>query len=342
MNAYRIIDANINRVSEGIRVLEDISRFIFENKAITKELRNLRHLTRKSFKDDNMIIFRDSIGDIGFEISANSSLDKKESIENLIDANFKRVQEGLRCIEESLKILGHYEISKVYENIRYSSYNLEKEFQKRDVAINTDIYCITGEDFSLGRDNITIVRELIDAEVKVIQYREKNKNKIEKLKECTEIKQITDKAGVTFIINDDVDIAMAIKADGIHIGQDDMPISEVRRLVGKMIIGVSTHNPDQAMKAVRDGADYIGVGPVFETRTKSNVEASAGLDYVKWISENITIPFVAIGGINEDNILLVQKNGGKCFAMISDIVGSKDIKSKINSIRAKLNIGEMN
>nr|WP_243098196.1 thiamine phosphate synthase [Serpentinicella alkaliphila] len=209
------------------------------------------------------------------------------------------------------------------------------------MAIDTDIYCITGEEFSLGRDNLSVVKELIDADIKVIQYREKNKSKSEKLKECTEIKQITDKAGVTFIINDDVDIAMAIKADGIHIGQGDMPISEVRRLVGKRIIGVSTHNPDQAMKAVRDGADYIGVGPVFETKTKSNVEASAGLDYIKWVSENITIPYVAIGGINEENILLVQRNGGKSFAMISDIVGSKDIKHKIKSIRAKLNIGEM-
>jgi len=342
MNAYRIIDANINRVSEGIRVLEDISRFIFENKAITEELRNLRHLTRKSFKDERLINFRDSIGDIGFEISSNSVLDKKEYLDNLIDANFKRVQEGLRCIEESLKILGHYEISKVYENIRYSSYNLEKKFVIKDFSLDTDLYCITGEDFSLGRDNITVAQLLIDAGIKVIQYREKNKTKSEKLKECIEIKSLTAKAGVTFIINDDVDIALAVKAEGIHIGQDDMPIGEVRKIVGKMIIGVSTHNPEQAIKAVKDGADYIGVGPVFETKTKKNVEKSDGLNYLKWVSENINIPHVAIGGITEDNIILVKSNGGKCFAMISDIVGTENIKNKVNSIRLKLYNGEMN
>lgn len=341
MNAYRIIDANINRVSEGIRVLEDISRFILENKVITKELRNLRHLTRKSFKDDNLINYRDSINDIGFELSKSSKLDNKESIENLVRANFKRVQEGLRCIEESLRILGHYDISKIYENIRYSSYNIEKKFFKRKQILNSDIYSITGEEFSLGRNNVAIVKSLIDAGIKIIQYREKNKTKKEKLKECLEIKEITDEAGVTFIINDDIDIALAIKADGIHIGQEDMPIKEVRKLVGKMIIGVSTHNPEQAKEAVAEGADYIGVGPVFKTKTKANVELSEGLKYVKWVSENIKIPYVVIGGINEENIHLVKNEGAKCFAMISDIVRAEDIKGKINSIREKLNKGEM-
>lgn len=336
MNAYRIIDANINRVSEGIRVLEDISRFVFEYKVLTEELRTLRHLTRKSFKDENLIGFREAGSDIGYEISCKSNLDNKESIENLIEANFKRVQEGLRCIEESLKILGHYESSKIYESIRYRSYSLEKKFISKKTVCNTDIYCITGEEFSLGRSNIEVVKQLIGAGIKVIQYREKNKSKKEKLIECIEIKHLTEKAGVTFIINDDIDIAMSIKATGIHIGQEDMPIKEVRKMVGNMIIGVSTHNKLQAQTAVEDGADYIGVGPIFGTKTKPDVEYSDGLNYLNWVSENISIPYVAIGGITEDNIQLVKENGGKCFALISEVLGAEDIEMKIGSIRKKL------
>ena len=336
MNAYRIIDANINRVSEGIRVLEDISRFILENTETTEQLRELRHNVRKSFLDERLIVERDSIHDIGYEISSNNKLDQKNSIEEVIMANFKRIQEGLRSIEEALKVLGNYSISKKFESMRYKSYQIEKDFLIKKQMFDTDIYGITGEMFSCGRDTISVVKEMIDAHIKVIQYREKNKSKKDKYNDCKAIRQLTREQKVVFIVNDDVDIAIAVDADGVHIGQDDMPISQVRKIVGSKIIGCSTHNRQQALVAVINGADYIGVGPVFETQTKQNVEKSEGLDYLKWVSENIKIPHVAIGGINSSNIEQVYNNGGKCVAMISEIVGAKDIKGKVKEIRALL------
>ncbi|WP_427340156.1 thiamine phosphate synthase [Caloranaerobacter sp. DY30410] len=336
MNIYRMIDANINRVSEGLRVLEDISRFILEDYNMSKSLKEMRHLVRKSFLDSKLITFRDSCNDLGFNISQSSTIDNKEDLLSLVEANFKRVQEGLRSIEESLKILGHYDKSKVYERLRYESYDLEKKFGLKKDFLDTDIYGITAEEFSLGRTNIQVVEEMIKAGIKIIQYREKEKSKLEKYNECKAIRKLTKDSGVTFIVNDDVDIAIAVEADGIHLGQDDMPIEEVRKIAGNMIIGLSTHNIEQAKTAVKKGADYIGVGPIFNTTTKKNVEKSEGLKYLKWVSENIPIPYVAIGGIKESNIIEVKKYGGKCFAMISEIVGSPNIVKKVESIRKLL------
>lgn len=339
MNVYRIIDANINRVSEGLRVIEDIERFIFENQEISKELRKIRHLVRKNFSSSELIKNRNSHTDVGFNISQTSLLDKKEDLDSLIISNFKRAEEGLRSIEECLKILGCYKESKMYEQLRYRMYELEKQVFSKTIP-DTDIYGIIGEKFSKGRNNIDVAKAMIDSGIKIIQYREKDKNKREKYEECKAIRQMAKEEDVTFIVNDDVDIAILVKADGIHIGQEDIPIEEVRRIAPNVIIGVSTHNKEQAKEAVIKGADYIGVGPIFSTTTKENVEKSQGLKYLKWVSENIDIPYVAIGGIKEENILDVKEHGGRCFAMISELVGSENINEKVLSIRKILNEGE--
>lgn len=336
MKIYRLIDANINRVSEGLRVLEDIARFVLEKKYLSKDIREMRHIVRKSFTNHNLLSFRDSQNDIGLNISQSSKLDAKEDTLDLINANFKRVQEGLRSIEEALKTLGYLNESKTYEALRFKSYDLEKRFVPNKILPDTDIYGILGEEFSAGRSNIEVTNEMITAGIKIIQYREKNKNKRDKLKDCQAIRKITNDNNVIFIVNDDIDIALAVKADGIHIGQEDMPIEIVKNIVGEMIIGLSTHNQNQALEAVEKGADYIGVGPIFNTSTKKNVEKSDGLPFLKWVSENITIPYVAIGGINESNIATVKKHGGKYFAMISELVGAKDIDKKVKNIRNEL------
>lgn len=333
MKLYRIIDANINRVSEGLRVLEDISRFLLEKNYLSKEFRQLRHLVRKTLAQENLLSYRNSTGDLGLKISQSTNIDNKKDINSLIKANAKRVQEGLRSIEEVLKVLGKTHESKNFERMRFKSYSLERSLLLNKSLPQTDIYGILGQEFSNGKSNIDVTKEMIQAEIKIIQYREKNKSKLSKYKECKLIKEMASTHNVFFIVNDDVDIALAVDADGIHIGQDDLPIGEVKKLAPDKVIGLSTHNPTQAMEAINKGADYIGVGPIFNTSTKSNVEKSDGLNYLKWVSENITIPYVAIGGITECNILTVKKSGGKCFAMISEIVGSKDIVKKVASIR---------
>ncbi len=346
-NIYRIIDANLNRASEGLRVIEDIVRFIYEDMALSKELKEIRHEVRERVEglNFNLLKNRDADNDCGFDISQKEIFTSSQKNKKwLIVKNFKRVQEALRVIEENLKIKGGYELSKVYEKIRFQAYTMEKKIfsLKNKNILNTDIYCLTGEKFSLSRSNIEIVKQMIKASIKLIQYREKEKTMLFKYEECKQIRELTKNAGVCFIINDDIDLALAIGADGVHIGQEDMPIEEVRRLTGDdMIIGLSTHSPHQARMAVKRGADYIGVGPIFKTHTKKDVVDPVGYEYLEYINKNIDIPFVAIGGIKEDNVLEIVKRGAKCFAMVTEIVGADDIEKKIISIRNTIKKGRI-
>ena len=358
MNIHRIIDAEINRISEGIRVLEDIARFSLENKDLSSRLRTLRHSARKSIASasslstkstsstlstEALLQNRDSKKDIGLPISQKGTLDNKNNLKDIITANFKRIQEGLRSLEENLKLLNQYDLSKIYENLRFDAYSLEKDFiaelhkYKRFSCLDTDIYGITGSKFSKGRSNEEVVSAMIKAGIKIIQYREKEKTLKEKLEECIKIRQLTRDTGVTFIVNDDITVAQIVDADGIHLGQDDFPLHEVRNIVGeKMILGLSTHSPEQARKAVEIGADYIGVGPIYKTYTKDNVCDPVGHQYLEWVVENIKLPFVAIGGIKIQNIDEIVKRGVKCIAMVTEIVGADDIEKTVSQIRKKI------
>jgi len=203
----------------------------------------------------------------------------------------------------------------------------------RNYFLPNDLYCITAEDFSLGRSNIEVVKQWIDAGIKVVQYREKEKSMKLKYQECKIIRRLTKEAGIFFIINDDIDLAMMVQADGVHIGQDDFPLEAVRELVGDMVIGISTHSPQQAQEAVASGADYIGVGPIFKTSTKKNVCQPVGLGYLDYVVKNIPIPFVAIGGITENNVAEVVKTGAKCIAMVTEITKAHDMGDKIRKVR---------
>lgn len=197
-----------------------------------------------------------------------------------------------------------------------------------------DLYCLTSEEHSLGRTNPEVVQAMLDADVKLIQYREKDKHSGEKLRECQVIREMTRKAGALFLVNDDVAVAQAVDADGVHVGQDDLPVPVVRRLIGPdKIIGLSTHCPEQARAAVEAGADYIGVGPIFATKTKKDVCAPVGLEYLEWVAANLTIPFVVIGGIKARNIAEVIRRGASCVAMITEIVGHQDIAGQIRILR---------
>ncbi|MHB1418442.1 MAG: thiamine phosphate synthase [Bacillota bacterium] len=201
----------------------------------------------------------------------------------------------------------------------------------------TDLYAFITEEFSRGRNNIDVVKELIAAGIKIIQYREKDKDMGQKYLECLEIRRLTRQAGVTFIVNDHVDLAMLIEADGVHIGQEDLPAEAVRRLVGSdMIIGLSTHSPEQARQALDKDVDYIGVGPIFPTNTKKGVVAPVGLGYLEYVVEHISLPFVAIGGIKRHNMVAVRQKGARCLAMVTEILEAEDIVAIVKNIRSEL------
>jgi len=199
------------------------------------------------------------------------------------------------------------------------------------------IYGITAEKFSNGRSNIEVAREMIKGGIKIIQYREKRpyKSRGEMLEECRVLRTLTREAGVLFIINDYPDIALLVDADGVHVGQDDFPVSEVRTLLGNnKLIGLSTHGPEQAEAAIKAGADYIGVGPIYSTQTKDDVCAPVGLGYLDHVVKHSPLPFVAIGGIKEHNMGEVLAHGAKTVCLVTEIVGADDIAATVTRLQS--------
>jgi len=335
----RMLDANINRAAEGLRVLEDTARFCFNENELTKQLKLIRHQVRKTSDCSLFLESRDSNGDIGPEVSAGLGLEGKQNISGLVKANFKRVQEALRSIEESYRVLSMPDLAKAYENIRYSLYSLEKDFRQlvqlnmRLEAFESGIYGITAEKHSRGRSNLEVVRQMLEAGIKIIQYRDKDKSMLEKYHQCMSIRDLTSSKGAIFIVNDHIDLAINTGADGVHLGQDDIPVSAARRILGyNRIIGVSTHSPRQAQQAVSDGADYIGVGPIYKTYTKKDVCDPVGISYLDYVVGNHNVPFVAIGGIKLNNLPEVIQHGATCVALVTELAGAVDIEAKVAEI----------
>ncbi|MDY0307798.1 MAG: thiamine phosphate synthase [Desulfovibrionaceae bacterium] len=195
------------------------------------------------------------------------------------------------------------------------------------------LYGLTAEKFSLGRRNADVVQAMLDGGIRIIQYREKTKKMGLKYEECLHLRAMTREAGAAFIVNDDIDLALLVGADGVHVGQEDLPLEAVRSLVGEnMAIGLSTHSPEQALAAEARGADYIGVGPIFATQTKEDVCAPVGFDYLDFVARNPNLPFVAIGGIKEHNLREVAAHGARCMALVTEITGAADIRGKIAAL----------
>lgn len=187
------------------------------------------------------------------------------------------------------------------------------------------LYGVTDRAWTGEKSLYTQVKEALKGGVTCIQLREKSLNDEEFLKEARKISALCREYKVPFIINDNVNVAIACNADGIHIGQDDMDLKTVRSLVGEdMIIGVSTHNVEEAKKAQIEGADYIGIGAVFNTSTKNNTKPIS-FDELKAVCEAVDIPKVAIGGINGENVLDLKGSGIDGVAVVSAIFGAGDI-----------------
>lgn len=198
------------------------------------------------------------------------------------------------------------------------------------------LYCFSPGSLCGSRDALELVAAQIRGGADVIQMREKNKTKWERLEFGLEIKRMTEDTDTLFIVNDDVDLAMALDADGVHLGQDDLPIQFARRLTKDKIIGVSTHSLEQAKEAVGAGADYIGVGPVFETSTKKDRDPLVGLDLISRVGDVCSIPYIAIGGIGKENMASLINAGCRRAAVISDILLAENPEEQCRLLKSML------
>ena len=327
---YRILDANINRASEAIRVLEDWARYARDDKSISEKLKTIRHEINNLFSViSNLVLSRESIHDVGRTIENTS---QRNSVKDILRANCKRLEEALRVLSEYGQLV-NIDIKNLEKN-RYEVYTIEKELIKNEKLFrlqSANLYLVTNQDdFNSEKDFLNVIGKSIEGGIDIIQLREKNENESKILNLAKEIKKLISGTDVLFILNDRVDLALAADADGVHLGQDDMPIKQARKITPDgFIIGLSTHNIEQGQNAVEAFhemplPDYLGVGPVFPTPTKPNYKA-CGLEYVKWASENLkAIPWFAIGGINETNIDNVIDAGAKKIAVVQAIINAKD------------------
>jgi thiamine-phosphate pyrophosphorylase len=191
------------------------------------------------------------------------------------------------------------------------------------------LYAILDPEQIAGRDSRHVLDELLASGVQWLQLRVKALSPAEFFELAKRARTQTRARGCTLIINDRVDIALACDADGVHLGQDDLPLAAGRKLMGGKIIGISTHDLDQARAAERDGADYIGFGPMFGTSTKNTGYDARGVEMLQQIRADVELPIVAIGGINEQNVRHVWQAGANSAAIISDILRAGDIAGKI-------------
>ncbi len=186
------------------------------------------------------------------------------------------------------------------------------------------LYLVTSQEYSAGRSSVTIVRAAVEAGVRLIQLREKSLSKRELFTLGLTIRALTRDAGALLIVNDHVDVALALDADGVHLGQDDFPPDAARRIAPNLLIGVSTHSEEEAQSAQRAGASYVNIGPVFPTATKSATTAWLGVEGVRRIARGVTVPFTVMGGIRKDRIAELAGVGARIFAVISAVTAAPD------------------
>ncbi len=208
--------------------------------------------------------------------------------------------------------------------------------QKRmEMFKEIDIYPVTCEKLSQGRDNISVLEEVLAAGAKIVQLREKEWSKHKLYHQALEFKKQTQKYRALLIVNDHVDVALAAGADGVHLGRKDLPLAAARSIAPDLILGASSHSLDQALEAQEAGADYVNIGPLFTTSTKE-ADTPLGVEAINRIAPRLNIFFTVMGGITNDNIEQVLEAGASRIAMVSEITKARDIKEKVRELREKI------
>jgi thiamine-phosphate pyrophosphorylase len=347
IDAARIIDANANRAREAVRVLEDFCRFSLNDAFLSRQFKELRHDLARTLgvlPTSTLLAARETLADVGTEIGTPSE-QTRHGLRDVVAANAKRLQEALRSLEEYSKTFGdRYHLDSVgvaerLEQLRYESYTLERALligeESRKRLAHAKLYVLlTGATCHAALD--WTIAEAAAGGADIVQLREKSLTDNELLQRARDVRRWTRKAGVLFIVNDRPDVARLAEADGVHLGQDDMPVHDARRIVGPdALIGVSTHNIEQVRQAALDGANYIGVGPTFASSTKS-FEELAGLDFVRAATAETSLPAFVLGGVTADNVRDVIAAGGRRIAVSAAVSRAEEPRDAARALRAAL------
>ena len=334
----RMLDANFNRAREALRTLEDYCRFVLNDGDLSGRCKSLRHelcVHMTSLGAENAALYRDTPGDVGVTIKAGDEL-RRETLQNVVAAAAKRLTEALRVLEELSKLQSATVAARL-ESMRYQSYNLEQSILRQAGQRNrmpcAGLHVLLTESLCRRPWRETLAAILAGG-ADVVQLREKQLSDSNLFNRACIVTQECHALGRMSIINDRTDIALAAGASGVHLGQNDMPCQYARKLAGwELIIGVSTESTPQAQAAARDGASYIGAGPMFPTTTKTKPRL-AGPEYLKELAQSeFPLPTIAIGGISLDNLPELMAAGVKAIAVSSAVISSDDPEAVCKRLR---------
>ena len=327
---WRTLDASANRSAEAVRVLEDILRFGLNDAFLSQEAKAIRHELAVAFARDDLqarIRLRDVSGDVGVRNKVDKTPLRTE-IKHVFAANAARASQSIRSLEECSRLVAPA-VTAIFERLRYRIYSLER----MGVAIIASHENLTNINLcvllNLDQSEIefqSLVNQLLVAGVRMIQLRDK---KVETTRLCCRTQIVVEQAReyakstmeekCIVVVNDRVDVAVAAGADGVHLGESDLPVSLARKVCGhEFLIGRTAHSTQEAKQAVLEGADYLGVGPCFPTKTKK-FEDFATDTFLREVLEEIRLPTFAIGGITCDNIDRLIQLGFNRFAVASSI-----------------------
>jgi len=344
---WRTLDASANRSAEAVRVLEDILRFCLNDAFLSQEAKAIRHELAVIFAQEDFqarIQLRDVLRDVGASSTASKSPPRTE-LRHVFAANAARASQSIRSLEECSRVVMP-RATTVFEQLRYRIYTLEKAAMTiiKSQKMFADIrLCVLLDVDQTQAEFKTLVGQLLDAGVRMIQLRDKKASTallceradmiLQQVRQHAEMK--TGKRCLV-LINDRADVAVAVNADGVHLGETDLPVNLARKVCGhEFIIGRTAHSIDEAKQAVREGVDYLGVGPCYPSTTKQ-FEYFASDAFLRDVSKEIQLPIFGIGGIASDNIDRLIHLGVTRVAIASSITGAADPGEECRLIRSLL------
>lgn len=332
----RILDANLNRAREALRVIEDYARFILDDAPFAARAKNLRHALRPIIArlgPQLLLAARDSESDVGREVRTTSEQSRDAPLD-VARAAFGRLSEAARSIAEFGKLVGP-DVTEAAERIRFQSYELQSALELRGEARRRlragGLYVIVTESLCRGPWLDTAAAALRGGAA-MLQLREKSLTDADLLARARSLRTLTREAGALLVINDRPDIARLAGADGVHVGQDDLPVADVRRIAGPaLLVGRSTHTRAQIKAAAREEPDYVAVGPMFPTTTKPQ-EHIAGVETLRFAAGAITAPLVAIGGIDPPRAAGIRAAGAAWICVCSAIISAPDPEAAARAV----------
>lgn len=313
---YRILDANLDRAREGLRIIEEWCRLGLNHQPLAEECKQIRQELAQWHSWD-LRQARDTPGDVGTDLS-HPQEETRESIEQLLQANLCRSQEALRVLEEYSKLYDP-QMATSCKQMRYRVYTIESSLfnnHRHQQLYQAPLYLVTSPEPEI----LKIVESALKGGLSLVQYRDKEGQDSDRLEKAHQLCQLCHRYKALFIVNDRVDIALAVEADGVHLGQHDAPVAFAREILGThKIVGRSTTNKQELNKAIAEKADYVGVGPFYETPTKPGKSSVSG-EYVEYVKAKCPVPWFAIGGIDISNLNSILTTGAQRVAVVRAIM----------------------